>query len=53
MVESVMVKYLLFDPSHITDFSDISSFTTTFRVYRNTKFADLKQAACSFWEKLE
>lgn len=53
VVESVLVKHLNFDPSHITDFSDIPAFTQTFRVYRNTKFADLKQAACKFWEKLE
>ena len=53
VVEAVLVKLLNFDPSHITDFSDIPAFTQTFRVYRNTKFAELKQAACKFWGKLE
>ena len=50
VVESVLVKHLNFDPSHITDFSDIPAYTATFRIYRNTKFADLKQAACRFWQ---
>ena len=31
----------------------MQAFTATFRIYRNTKFADLKQAACRFWGKLE
>ena len=53
VVESVLVKHLNFDPSHITDFSDIPAFTSTFRIYRNTKFGDLKQAACRFWHQLE
>ena len=47
------MKHLNFDPSHQTDFSDMQAFTATFRIYRNTKFADLKQAACRFWGKLE
>lgn len=49
VVESVLVKHLNFDPSHITDFSEIPAFTQTFRIYRTTKFVDLKQAACKFW----
>lgn len=49
----MIVKQLNFDPTNITDFSDIPAFTATFRIYRNTKFADLKQAACSFWKQLE
>ena len=53
VVESVLVKHLNFDPSHITDFSDIPAFTQTFRIYRNTKFQELKNAACKFWDKLE
>lgn len=52
-MESVLVKHLNFDPSHITDFADMPAYTMTFRVYRATKFADLKQAACKFWNKLE
>lgn len=53
MVESVLVKYLNFDPSHITDFTNIPAFTQTFRIYRNTKFSELKTAACRFWGRLE
>ena len=53
VVESVQVKLLNFDPSHQTDFADMQAFTATFRIYKNTKFADLKQAACRFWKKLD
>ena len=53
VVDSVQVKHLNFDPSHQSDFSEMQAFTATFRIYRNTKFADLKQAACRFWGKLE
>ena len=49
----MLVKHLNFDPSHTQELTDMPAFASTFRIYRNTKFADLKSAACKFWDKLE
>ena len=51
VVESVLVKHINGDPSQmdIDDPDQVQGYVATFRIYRNTKFADLKQAACTFW----
>lgn len=52
VVEAVQVK-LLIDPNHIEDFGNIQSQTIVFRVYSETRFSELKSAACSVWKKIE
>ena len=53
IVDSVLVKHLQSDPSQITDFASLTAHTQTFRIYRNTKFAEIRQAACHYWKKLQ
>ena len=52
-METIVVKYIECDTNIILDPTKIEAKTTTFRVYNETKFDELKMAACLFFKKID
>ena len=52
-IETIQVKYVDCDPNLILDLMNFEAKTATFRVYNDTKFEDLKKAACLFYKKID
>ena len=51
VVNSVLVRFMQGDPSIAAQrqSKELQAYCQTFRIYGNTKFSDLKKAACKYW----
>jgi hypothetical protein len=47
------VKYIDWDPNLIQNLTNVQAKTATFRVYIDTKFEELKRAACLYYKKID
>ena len=52
-IETIQVKYIECDPDLIQDLTNVEAKTATFRVYQDTKFEDIKKAACLYYKKID